>query len=236
MADERFPDEDLDNPIPDENEDDTSSDDTGNDENSEDQDDTDESQDDTDTESDDEDTEDDTEDTSDESDDDDIDTRKRDAIKAERERRKKAERERDEALAQLDKTKEKPKVKLSRRESLINDHFEGRAESKLALLIAEDPTARTRVSEIKKILFEEKPYLLKEKDGVQTADEIAKGRMISITSDEKTAPVKQKTSGAPRKPDKQKPRPMSQKEYDKMSPDEQRAWEDQQILKHAGQK
>lgn len=140
------------------------------------------------------------------------------ALREERRLRKEAERERDEAR---NPKKDPPQPTITGKTKLATRFYQNEADTKMLKLVTLDPSAKERMPEIEKVL-KEKPYLLEMEDGIKTADEIAKGRLISLNdkNETKTAP-KTTTTTEPPAADNDKPKPVSQSDYDSWS-EEQR--------------
>lgn len=91
-------------------------------------------------------------------------------------------------------------VKPTQGSSLLKKFQENLIKTDLLQLQIEDSTAKVRVPEIRKI-FKERPELLKMENAVQLADEIAKGRLITVQANGASAkkPTSPTTSPAPKR-------------------------------------
>lgn len=110
--------------------------------------------------------------------------------------------------------------------SLLKKFQENLIKTDLLQLQLDDPTAKARKPEILKI-FQERPELLKMENAVQLADEIAKGRLITVQANGASAkkPTSPTTSPAPKRTQVTTPDPT------KLEGKALEDWEDGQIRK-----
>ena len=163
---------------------------------------------------------------------DDVEQSKTQALKAERILRKQAQKKVKDLEAEAEqKAKDTPESKAnkSRRESL-----ETNARVALIQLQLDDPTFKERAPEGKKVLFKDHPeLLLKGAKGIQMADDIAKGRLITSSEDQETKDMPNNQTTPAQAKRKEVKKSVSQKEYNNMSSDERNDYEEAEILKHA---
>lgn len=168
---------------------------------------------------------------------------KDDAIRSERKKRKEAEqREKDkqEKIETLRREREEhdnpPKLKrdYKKGESIRDEHLQGKAERLLINFRLDNPDATELAVTVKKILFNEKPFLLEQgKEGFDMAVDIAKGR---LPQPEKESALSKPQTSAPQPGGKGQsesldPPPLTEKEEKEMSKDELKKREDESIAK-----